>query len=382
MVIILLIGICFIFYTSLGYPLILYLWSVYLPQKINKNNKYQPNVSIIIVAKNEERNIERRIMNLISQGYPKKRLEIIVVSDGSSDNTNVIVKKISKDLNKKLIGCDNFLRLISFYPSRGKPYAINLGVKNAKGNIIVFADSRQLFSKDAINHLVNNFNDETVGCVSGELVFKATPWSSIENEMNTYWNFEKYVRKLESKTGSVIGATGAIYAIRKCLFRYLPEQTLLDDVLIPLNICMQGYKVIFESNAIAYDHVSKDIIQERKRKIRTLAGNWQLMFLQINLINPIQNPLWFKFISHKIFRLLIPYWLIIIFGIIFYLRSSFSLIILILSALFTIIALLKPFSFFPGMLSSLSRLNRTIILLNYFALLAPFRLLFSREKLW
>ncbi len=373
----------FSFYTYLIYPLILCLWSIIVPRKLNKDINHVLTVSVVIAACNEEKNIERRIRNLVSQDYPMDKVEIIIVSDGSTDRTNMIVERLKKEINNKNMYRNNFLSLLSYNPSQGKPYAINLGLNNAKGEIIVFADCRQRFSTDTIRQLVANFCDEEVGCVSGELIFEDTQDSTIDGEMMTYWNFEKYIRKLESRTGSVPGVTGAVYAIRKKLFQFIPMQTLLDDVLIPLNTCLQGYRVVFDSDAKAFDFVSKDIEQEKNRKVRTLAGNWQLLILQPNLLNPIKNPLWFKFISHKIFRLLVPFSALILVLSTFFYKSNFSILIQIFFALSLFTFIVSPIlkCTFP-MMSKICQINRTVIILNFFALIAPLRLISSSKKLW
>lgn len=249
---------------------------------------------------NEERNIKKRLENLLSQDYPPEHMEIIVVSDGSTDRTEEIVESFRGDA----------IKLFSLGIRKGKAAALNRGVKEAKGEIIVFTDARQLFEPDAISHLVANFADSGVGCASGELIFLKNDESGIQAEIGAYWRYEKWIRKNESSSGSVVGATGAIYAIRKDLYRYLPVGTLLDDVLTPMSIVMQGYRCVFDGAAVAYDIVSKDVAQEWKRKVRTLAGNWQLLTLYPSLLLPWQNPCWWRFLSHKIFRLLVPFLLL------------------------------------------------------------------------
>jgi cellulose synthase/poly-beta-1,6-N-acetylglucosamine synthase-like glycosyltransferase len=201
--------------------------------------------------------------------------------------------------------------LLELPDKRGKALAVNLGVAEARGEIIIFADARQRFELNVISQLVNNFSDASVGCVSGELMFLENSDSSIQVEMGAYWKYEKKIRKMESRSGSVVGATGAIYAVRRALYIPLPEGTLLDDVLTPLNVVMQGYRCIFDGSAVAYDAVSKDTSQEWTRKVRTLAGNWQLLTLRPGLALPIMNPLWCRFMSHKIFRLLVPFALLV-----------------------------------------------------------------------
>ncbi len=293
----------FIFYTYLGYPVLLFIRSKVLPRPIYKKyNAKLPFVSVVIAAKNEENNIEGRIINLFETDYPDTLYEIIVVSDGSIDSTNEIVERISKK-NKSV-------KLVAYFPSKGKPFALNKGAHESRGDIVVFADSRQRFNKRALSELVANFNDPEIGCVSGELIFYESCDSTIQKEMGAYWHYEKMIRKLESKCGSVAGATGAIYAVKKELYEDIPNETILDDVLTPMNIVMQGYRCIFDPCAIAYDSVSKDIHSEMTRKIRTLAGNWQLLKIKPSIVLPFKNKIWWNFLSHKIYRLMVPFFMI------------------------------------------------------------------------
>lgn len=373
----------FVFYTYLGYPLILCFHSFFHRKLVLKNAKNNyPKVSVVIAARNEEQHIERRIRNIEKQDCPPNKLEVIVVSDGSNDNTADIVTTLANEVNNQQTGEKDFLTLFSHSSPLGKPSCINTGVAAATGDIVIFADCRQRFADNAIRELVKNFADESVGCVSGELVLEKTPGSSIQAEMDAYWKFEKWLRRTESHTGSVPGATGAIYAIRRELFRPLPDQTLLDDVLIPMRICMQGFRTVFDSHAVAYDTVSMNLTLEKKRKIRTLAGNWQLLFLEPKLLNPFRNPLWFRFLSHKIFRLLAPYCFMLSIMIAFSLKNMVSLLFLMAVSVFFLISLLPPLKGRFGFLSRPSKIFRSLIFFNYFAMLAPFKLIFSPRKLW
>lgn len=299
----------FVTMTYIGYPLILFGLSRFRPMPVGKKTfLFQPFVSIVISVKNEAQRIESRLKNLLDQDYPADKFEIIIVSDGSIDDTMSIVHKIKSNLNQgqPCITCH------SYGPSQGKPTALNFGVRQAVGDIIVFADARQQFEKNAVSQLVANFFDPTIGGVSGELIFLEEDDSNIKVQMGAYWKYEKIIRKMESMSGSVVGATGAVYAIRKNLYQQLPSVTILDDVLTPMNIIMQGYRVIFDGEALAYDTISKDVGHEWKRKVRTLAGNWQLISLRIDLLNPRQNTLLFRFFFHKLARLVVPFFLILL----------------------------------------------------------------------
>jgi poly-beta-1,6-N-acetyl-D-glucosamine synthase len=291
----------FIAYTYIGYPIILILLSRLKPQ-IVKKHPISPTVSIIVAARNEEKNIVTRLRNLCEQDYPNNKFEIIIVSDNSTDKTNQLVKSFG----------DNRITLIALYQSSGKALAVNSGVAAAQGEILVFADARQRFEKNVIRELVANFSDPGIGCVSGEMVFLENIDSKVRTEMNAYWRYEKSIRKNESATGSVMGVSGSIYAMRRNLFKPLPAGTILDDVLTPMNIINQGYRVVFDSDAIAYDSISKDVDQEWRRKVRTLTGNWQLIEFSPWLIIPWSNKDWVRFLSHKIFRILVPFFLVML----------------------------------------------------------------------
>jgi cellulose synthase/poly-beta-1,6-N-acetylglucosamine synthase-like glycosyltransferase len=304
----------FILYTYTGYPALLFVWSRLFPKPVRKAYlKPEPTVSVVIAARNEERNIGARIENLTQQDYPAEKLEIIVVSDGSDDGTVQIVRSLIEEFERH--PGRPFLKLIEISENKGKPHALNLGLGAAKGDFIVFADARQEFNDTAIKELLANFNDPTVGSVSGELLLVDGVLDGSPVEMGVYWAYEKWIRKTESLINSVVGATGAIYAIRKGLYQPLPEDTLLDDVLTPLNIIMQGHRVVYEGCAKAYDQVSGNVQQEWRRKVRTLTGNWQLLKLCPSLGSFRKNPIWWRFMSHKIMRLVVPLFLVLMFGV-------------------------------------------------------------------
>jgi biofilm PGA synthesis N-glycosyltransferase PgaC len=283
-------------YTYFGYPLCLAILKKVQSCPVDKG-PFEPKVSVVIAACNEERNIVKRVDNLLAQAYPAAKIEIIIVSDGSTDRTAELARR-----NENAT-----LRVVELSHSRGKAAALNAGMAQASGELVLFCDARQIFEEDVISQLASNFADPAVGCVSGELILLCNAASRIQVEMGAYWKYEKWIRKAESASGSVVGATGAIYAIRKKLFKTLPQGTLLDDVLTPMNIVMQGYRCIFDGSAVAYDILSKDLSQEAQRKVRTLAGNWQLLSLAPALFLPWRNPILVRFISHKICRLVVPF---------------------------------------------------------------------------
>jgi len=171
----------------------------------------------------------------------------------------------------------------------------------------VMADARQQFDRGAVRALVANFADPGVGAVSGELMMTASPaGAAVGKGVGFYWRYEKFIRRNEGRTGSTVGATGAIYAIRRELFESIPDDTILDDVLIPLRIVRKGYRVLFEPRARAYDSASATAQHEFVRKARTIAGTFQLFSRERWLFNPRRNRLWSATMSHKGMRLLLP----------------------------------------------------------------------------
>ena len=282
-----------IVYTYIGYAVLLWLQSKLWPRPILQDSELRT-VSIVIAAHNEEANLRAKLQNLRSSDYPEDKLEIVISSDGSTDKTNEI-----------LLASEPSIKIVLLDEAHGKAYALNEAVKRSTGQILVFQDSRQAVEPAAVERLVSCFGDPAIGAVSGELVL--TPGSnSSADGVGLYWKIEKTVRKLESATGSTVGVTGAIYAIRRELYTAIPEGTILDDVFIPMHVARIGKRVVFQPLAVAKDQIFSETGKEFARKIRTLTGNYQLVRTCPWLIS-FQNPLLFRFVSHKLLRLIVPF---------------------------------------------------------------------------
>ena len=299
-------------YTYLGYPLLLAAWARLSPRPVRKSPIQPdswPSVSIVVAARNEAPRLVGRITNLLQLAYPGTR-EIIVVSDGSTDGT---VDTLHDFIRLNSVAASS-LRIMEVAPG-GKPGALNAGVAAATGEILVFADARQRFSADALVELVANFTDPQVGGVTGQLMLdsETTPSSSsVGDGVGLYWKYEKWLRRNEGAVWSTLGATGAIYALRRSLWRPLPPDTLLDDVLAPMRAVLAGYRIVFEERAVAYDRTSQDAEEESRRKTRTLAGNYQILGQEWRLLVPGLNPVWLQYMSHKVGRLIVPWALLIL----------------------------------------------------------------------
>ena len=246
--------------------------------------------------------LERKNMNLLSLTYPPEKMEILIGSDGSTDRTNAIVKQCT----------DPRVHLTESSQRKGKMMTLNSLVARAKNDILVFTDARQEFASNALNELVSNFSDSKIGCVSGELVFSKKEGGTAQG-INLYWTYEKFIRQKESNIHSMLGATGAIYAIRRELYTEIPDNIVLDDMFVPFKIIQKGYRAVFDASAKAYDEVADSPREEYRRKARTLFGNYQMFWIFRSMFNPFTSPIAIQFFSHKLLRVLVPFLMIAIY---------------------------------------------------------------------
>ena len=290
------IALALLFYVYLGYPIVA-AGRARLSNRPHRRAAIEPTVSIIVIASNEAERIEGRLENLLALDYPAEKLQIVVGSDGSTDGTVELAQRYRR----------RGVVVHAFGTRRGKPAVLNAVVPKVTGEIVLFADARQRFERGTLRALIANFADPQVGAVSGELVLRPAEGAATAGHGAAfYWRYEKFIRSAESRADSTVGATGAIYAIRRALFEPIPEDTLLDDVLVPLRIVRRGYRVLFEPAARAYDCTSATAQHEFARKARTIAGTFQLLSRERWLLNPFKNRLWFETVSHKALRLTTP----------------------------------------------------------------------------
>jgi poly-beta-1,6-N-acetyl-D-glucosamine synthase len=276
-------------YTYAGYPLAIHLLARARPRPA-RSAPIEPTVTVVLAAHDEVGRIGAKLENLLDLDYPAEKLQIVVVSDGSTDGTDAVVARYA----------DRGVLLERVEPRSGKPAALNRGVARARGEVVVFCDVRQRVDRGALRTLVPPFADPQVGAVSGELVLEG------EHGPGFYWRYEKFIRQAEGRFSSVVGATGALFAIRRHLFRELPRELLLDDVYTPMQIALQGYRVLFDPEARIFDREAS-MSGEFARKARTLAGNFQLVALLPELLDPTRNHLFLQFVSHKLLRLACPF---------------------------------------------------------------------------
>jgi cellulose synthase/poly-beta-1,6-N-acetylglucosamine synthase-like glycosyltransferase len=340
-----------IVYPYLIYPICLAMLVRLVGREVKRYEIF-PYLSILCIVFNEEDNVERKIESIRRVEYPEDRIEVVFVSDGSTDMTDSILMNM-KDI-----------RFIRFEGRNGKAHIINRVMDSLQGELVVFTDVRQEFSPDALKEIVKSFADPEVGCVSGELVFR-DPESGFGEGVSLYWRYEKLIRRLESELDSVVGATGAFYAIRKENFRRINDDSILDDVEIPMAISREGKRVLFDSKAVIFDNVKEEPAGEFVRKARTMAGNFQLLANNPWLLSPSKNRLFWQYVSHKLLRLTAPLFMIILLvSNIFLLgKRIFFDLVLLFQAVFYIVGSTGFFVRYrlPGICSSFILMNLAVV---------------------
>ena len=292
---------CLMLYTYAGYPLWIYSRSRLHPRP-PRQEPMLPTVSVILAVHNGAALLRLKVDHLLSLDYPQDRMEIVIVSDGSTDGTDDILRQFP----------DPPVRSIRCSEHCGKAAALNMGMQSATGEILLFLDIRPTIESNALQLLLSNFADPRVGCVAGELVLRDDGHDAGAKAVGgLYWRYEQWIRNCEAKVDSPLGVYGGFYAVRRKLATALPEGTILDDMLQPLSVIRQGYRSVLDVRARVYDIWPKSLHGEFHRKVRTLAGNFQLLQLAPWLLLR-QNRLRFELISHKLLRLLVPILLVIL----------------------------------------------------------------------
>lgn len=289
-------GFAVVFVSYAGYPL----WVAWLARMrpITVTAQYLsdselPRVTCLLAAANEAALIGRKLDMLARQDYPSQKVSIIVVSDASTDDTDRIVSEWAAR--------DRRIRLLRTPRQGGKPTALNLARRHIETEIAVLMDVRQELTSGAVRELVAHLVDPGVGVVSGDLRVKG----------DSYWTYEGLVRKCESRSGSMVQVTGSLYAIRTEDFPEIPPDTILDDVYVPLTVALCGRRIVMAEQAGSQDVVTRSVGNEFVRKVRTLAGLIQICHTVKGCLNPARNPVWGRFVVHKLSRLACPYGLLL-----------------------------------------------------------------------
>ena len=358
-------------YSYLGYPVWLWLRSRWSPRPVRRSQE-KPAVSAVMVVRNEEAIVARKLENLLALDYPEARLEVVVVSDGSSDGTGAILERFAGS---------GRVRMLVKPASQGKAAGLNDALRLASGDVLLFTDARQQIEPAALRRLIENFGDPEVGAASGELMLGDPATGETGKGMGLYWRIEKKIRDLESASGSVVGATGAIYCARRRLCVPLPEGTILDDVLLPMQVVRQGARVIFDPRARAWDSPDLGGSREFARKVRTLDGNYQLLQLAPWLLSS-KNPIRFEFISHKLSRLAVPFALLLLLVASLFLPQPLYRAVLIAQLVLYGLSLATIAGVKIGPLARIADPARTFVVLNCAALVAFLNFVTGRKAVW
>jgi poly-beta-1,6-N-acetyl-D-glucosamine synthase len=356
-------------YTYFGYPLLLGLLARLFPWRPRPDATWEPTVSLCVAAYNAEAYIEAKLQSLLGQAYPADEMEILVYSDGSTDGTASIVAAWAQR--------DPRVHLIRGATRQGKPTALNRMREQATGEVLVITDARQPVDSGALRALLSLLAAPEVGCVTGNLVLDGAEGSGV------YWRYENWIRKQESRLGSVVGMTGPLSALRRCDLGPLPVDLVLDDLWIPMQLRLRGVRVLLAEDAIARDRAFADE-REFGRKARTLAGNYQLFSRMPGLLLPFVNPSWFETVSHKIARLLCPWAMLALLlactagaaGLISQARPSEVMLRLLLAQLAC-----YALAGLGARVGRMGALARTFVVLNAAAVVGLWRFVAGRQKI-
>jgi cellulose synthase/poly-beta-1,6-N-acetylglucosamine synthase-like glycosyltransferase len=254
-----------------------------------------PSVSLLIAAYNEARVIESKIRNSLALDYPADRLDIMVASDGSTDETEAIARRFA----------DHRVRVLAFATNRGKMALLNAAVPELRGEIVVFTDASAMLAPDALRQLVENFADPSVGAASGHYQVLRPGEVNIGASENLYWKYETFLKTQESQLASTLGGHGQLHGIRKSLYPFPESETINDDYVIPLSVLSRGFRAVYEPAAVVSEEARE--MTGFARRIRIMAGNLQQLRNFPQLMRPFQPLPVFFFLSHKIIRLVAPF---------------------------------------------------------------------------
>jgi cellulose synthase/poly-beta-1,6-N-acetylglucosamine synthase-like glycosyltransferase len=358
-----------VFYFLIGYPLFLAAFRG-AGSPIRKDLSFRPTVSILMAVHNGEAFLKKKLESLLALDYPPDRREILVISDGSTDATDSIAEAFA----------GHNVRLLRVARG-GKASALNAGLSQASGEILFFTDVRQAIDPQALAHLAANFADPAVGAVTGELQLLDSADIGEQADMNLYWRFELWIRSRHSRIDSIFSTTGCIYALRRSLAEPLPPDTIADDGTQSLRTFFRGYRVIYDSEAIAFDYPAA-AGGEFRRRLRTLAGLWQL-FVRFPQLFTSTDRMRVHFLSYKFGRLMIPWAIIAIWVSTAALPDpSWRGFLLLNEMMLLVVAALDRFLPARYPLRRLTSPARTFVVMNAAALLALLVFFVPPKTLW
>ncbi len=292
-----------LFYVYAGYPLLLALFGLFVRGKRPEQGNY-PRLSVLIAAYNEEAAIAEKIKQTLALEYPKDKLEVLVLSDCSTDRTDEIVKSYP----------DSRVRLVRMAERRGKTSAQNFGIREAQGEVVVFSDATAIYHPRALAYLATNYQDPKVGAVSGRYkYFDPEDQSPTGLGSSAFWNYENMIKMMQSKIRTITGCCGCIYSVRKAAYTDLADD-IISDLVQPLQVIRKGYKVLFEDRALAYEETTKSTREEFSMRVRVVTRAMRGLLSVSDVLMPWKFA-WpaFQLWSHKVLRWMVPLFLMTIF---------------------------------------------------------------------
>ena len=291
-----------LFYTYIGYPLLVALMSFLRPRPVSREQSMIPTVTVIITAYNEERDLEAKILNTLALDYPKEKLEILIASDFSSDRTDEIVRSFS----------DRGVRLHRQTQRLGKTAAQNAAVELASGDIILFSDATTLYQPDVLRVIVPNFADAEIGCVAGKLIYIDPAESNVGRGARSYWGYETFLKRHESRVSSLIGVSGCLYAVRRSAYVPLYNEAC-SDFIIATKMVEQGLRTIYEPDAVCTEETNDRTNKELRMRVRVIAQTYTDLWRHRGMMNPFRSGFYaLQLLSHKVMRYLVPVFLVVL----------------------------------------------------------------------
>lgn len=285
-------------YTYAGYPLLIAAISKLRPRTV-RCKAFEPTVTIIITAYNEERDLAAKLENTLALDYPRELLEIIVASDCSSDRTDEIAQSFAH----------RDVRLHRQAQRQGKTAAQNAAVEKASGEIILFSDATSLYQPDVLRKIMPNFADNSIGCVGGRLIYVDPNDTRIGRGAKSYWNYETFLKEHESRAGSLIGVSGCLYAVRRSAYTPLYDEAC-SDFIIATKMVEQGLRTIYEPAAVCTEETNQRPDNELKMRVRVITHTFTDLWRHRSVVNPLRSGLYgVQLFSHKVMRYLVPFFL-------------------------------------------------------------------------
>lgn len=370
-------------YTYIGYPLLIYFLAIcfegycwiFRKTSERKNTRDDKNgwplVSVLIPAFNEENVIRKKVENTLELDYPKDRLQILIVSDGSTDQTNDMLASYGA----------NEIEFVTMPERMGKTAVLNQVVPKLKGKIVVLSDASGLIQKEALKRLIAHFDDPRVGGVCGSYRFDTDDSSLRGITEKFYWRYETFLKECESRVHSSIGAHGAFYGFRRALFKPLSKKAINDDFILPMQIIRKGYRVLYEPQATVEEHATTSLVGEFHRRTRINVGNFQQIYMLRGLLKPKKGIVAFEFFSHKVIRAFSPFLILLLPFACLGASSAFSDFLLKMQVIFYLAGLLGFLQEYLGLRIKSLYLPFYFLAGNVSAVIGFFKFIFRKQKL-